>query len=541
MSGQRSRTVAIRVDASPGIGLGHVMRCLTLANALTEQGFESVFFARVMIEDMKRKLGEAGHRLVMLPEGGPQPGPTPYGSWLGTTEEHDAEVLGGHMKALQPQIIVVDHYALGIAWERAMRSSTDQSPLILAFDDLSRPHDCDIALDATLGRSPDDYADLVPDHCRVLTGPRHALLRPDFAAERPASLRRRDEAFAAGTSVQALLIFMGGADSEDCTGWTLRGLCELPLSPDVELHVVTGPAYPHQDSLMRYAEQSGRSITLHRNVSEMAALMSGMDLVLGAAGSSSWERCCLGVPAINLVLADNQKEAAQALSRTGACVDGGVYEPRNDPRGWAEAKVAPLLKPAATHPVSLAAREVTDGNGAARVVTTIKTEWSNGASLHLRSTRLDDAELLFKWQQDPRTRRFSPVRQAPTWEEHQLWIRQKLEDPDSSFYIAFKGDRDCGAVRLDRTEAPSPPLGQQRSWREVSISIAPELHGQGLATSTLKRLQEIHNDEVLVARIFEDNTASIRLFSSAGFRPYAPQYFVWDPSLHKNGEQMNDR
>lgn len=369
MSGhQRCRAVAIRVDASPVIGLGHVMRCLTLANALTDQGFECVFVARFMIEDVKKKLAEAGHPLVMLPEDGPPPGPTPYGTWLGTTEEHDAEALGGHMKTLQPQIIVVDHYALGIAWERALRSSTDQPPLILAFDDLSRSHDCDIVLDATLGKSANDYAHLVPAQCRVLTGPSHALLRPDFAAERRASLQRRDDAFAAGAGIQTILIFMGGADSADCTGWVLRGLCELQLPPEVDLHVVTGPAYPHQDALRQFAKQCGRSVTLHHNVSDMAALLSRMDLVIGAAGSSSWERCCLGVPAINLILAENQKEAAQALSLSGASVDGGAYEPRNDPHRWAETKVGPLLKPAATHPISLAAREVTDGNGAARVV-----------------------------------------------------------------------------------------------------------------------------------------------------------------------------
>jgi UDP-2,4-diacetamido-2,4,6-trideoxy-beta-L-altropyranose hydrolase len=369
MSGhQRCRAVAIRVDASPVIGLGHVMRCLTLANALTDQGFECVFVARFMIEDVKKKLAEAGHPLVMLPEDGPPPGPTPYGTWLGTTEEHDAEALGGHMKTLQPQIIVVDHYALGIAWERALRSSTDQPPLILALDDLSRSHDCDIVLDATLGKSANDYAHLVPAQCRVLTGPSHALLRPDFAAERRASLQRRDDAFAAGAGIQTILIFMGGADSADCTGWVLRGLCELQLPPEVELHVVTGPAYPHQDALRQFAGQCGRSVTLHHNVSDMAALLSRMDLVIGAAGSSSWERCCLGVPAINLILAENQKEAAQALSLSGASVDGGAYEPQNDPHRWAETKVGPLLKPAATHPISLAAREVTDGNGAARVV-----------------------------------------------------------------------------------------------------------------------------------------------------------------------------
>src|SRR4029079_4764741 len=53
-------------------------------------------------------------------------------------------------------------------------------------------------------------------------------------------------------------------------------------------------------------------------VDEMAALMAESDLAIGAAGVTSWERCCLGLPALVLVLADNQRKSAEALHEAGA-------------------------------------------------------------------------------------------------------------------------------------------------------------------------------------------------------------------------------
>jgi spore coat polysaccharide biosynthesis predicted glycosyltransferase SpsG len=55
-------------------------------------------------------------------------------------------------------------------------------------------------------------------------------------------------------------------------------------------------------------------------VNAMGQLMSDSDLCIGAAGATSWERCCLGLPTIICVLAANQREIAASLESVGAAL-----------------------------------------------------------------------------------------------------------------------------------------------------------------------------------------------------------------------------
>lgn len=527
--------VVFRVDGSAQIGTGHVMRCLTLADALLTRGIQSLFLCRNLENGLAEWIERAGHRLTLLLADGPPASPQQfYGEWLGTTQEYDAQTVLSVLSRrdeLAPLAIVVDHYGLDRTWE-AIMSSRLQAP-ILAIDDLNRRHHCDFLLDTTFGKQPTDYEGLVPAECHLMIGAEFALLRPDFARMRPTVLERRDEAFAAENPVRNLLVSMGGADPHDATGFILDALEHLAAEFDLQLHALTGPAYSHHDELEERISRSCGRIIAHRNVRDVAELLGRMDLCIGAAGTSSWERCCLGLPTVNIVLADNQKAVAAKLALTGAVADGGDFT-----RGWrAQDLGSPsqlsdnallLLKDLdGRRRMSEAARRVTDGFGSQRVIKAILSAIVKRHAIHLRPVVWEDASTIYDWQSYPETRRYAVNPAIPSWNEHETWMRRKLTDENCSFYIPSAGQIPCGMVRLDQTTAPPPPNAHGRRIREVSILTSPEFYGCGVALRALQELQILHSDDLIVARVLPGNAASHALFKKANFEPYGAEFYAW--------------
>lgn len=308
--------IAFRTDASLQIGTGHVMRCLTLADALRERGAQSTFICRPHaghLLDLIQRRGHTAKALAPADDAFTAPADPTHAKWLGTDWASDAAQT---QQALGEQVVdwlVVDHYALDRRWEQTMRPHTRR---IMAIDDLAdRPHDCDLLLDQNLGRQAKDYGGLLSRHTQTLIGPPYALLRPEFAQWREHSLHRR-----AQPQLKNLLITMGGVDQTNATGQVLDALTHCELPADLRITVVMGPTAPWLSQIQAQATAMPRPTQVLAGVSNMAQLMAESDLCIGAAGSTSWERCCLGLPAIQLVLADNQKEAALALTEMSAAL-----------------------------------------------------------------------------------------------------------------------------------------------------------------------------------------------------------------------------
>ena len=204
-----------RADASLAIGTGHVMRCLTLAGALREQGVDCAFVCREHPGHLRDAVERLGFPVTMLSPAEGAAGPSPYAHWLGASQAQDARDTLQAMAGRQPDWVVVDHYALDAQWESQVRAGCGR---LLAIDDLAdRPHDCDLLLDQNLGRSAQAYAQLCPADCRILAGPAYALLRPEFAAWRARSLERRRR-----PAVRRILVTMGGVDKDNASAVALQ-------------------------------------------------------------------------------------------------------------------------------------------------------------------------------------------------------------------------------------------------------------------------------------------------------------------------------
>ncbi len=316
MMGLAGASVVFRVDASLQIGTGHVMRCLTLAAALRERGASCHFICRAHDGHLIDVIGRQKHAVTALPLAAAAVAGSSrhHRDWLGCDVPIDAALTIAALVGRRADWLVVDHYALDAAWESALRPHADR---LLVIDDLAdRPHDCDLLLDQNLGRSEAHYAGRVPAACDVLAGPRYALLRPEFAALREASLQRR-----ARRAMRHVLLSMGGVDAGDATCTVLRALGNLQgfaLPADVRLTVVMGPSAPWLARVREQAAGMPWPTEVLVGISDMARRMADSDLAIAAAGSTVWELCCLGLPSVIVVLADNQREAARNLKEAGA-------------------------------------------------------------------------------------------------------------------------------------------------------------------------------------------------------------------------------
>lgn len=355
--------IAFRTDASVEIGTGHVMRCLTLADALRQEGAECLFLCRPHDGHLIELIAARGHRPIALPLHeasmiAPDPAAPPHARWLGTDWATDAEDCRQALGDRRVDWLVVDHYALDRRWEQAMRPYCRR---LLAIDDLAdRPHDCDLLLDQNLGRRAEDYRDLLPPGTQTLIGPHYALLRPEFAALRAESLTRRER-----PQFRHLLITMGGVDKDNATGAILEMLEECNLPPDLLITVVLGPHAPFLAQVQMQAATMKRPTCVLVGVSDMARLMTEADLAIGAAGSTSWERCCLGLPTIQLVLAENQRAVATGLHEAEAAMAV------SSAFGAADLLQKTLSSNAMSEflrTLSSAAARIVDGEGAARVL-----------------------------------------------------------------------------------------------------------------------------------------------------------------------------
>ncbi|MDW9496569.1 UDP-2,4-diacetamido-2,4,6-trideoxy-beta-L-altropyranose hydrolase [Sinorhizobium meliloti] len=311
----RRYSVLFRTDASIQIGTGHVMRCLTLANMLAEAGFLCRFVCRAHPGNLTDLIRQRGFAVTELPREVGDRAETAYVGhthWLGADWQTDACETASAIGDARPDLLIVDHYAIDSRWERSMRPFCSR---LIVLDDLAdREHDCDLLLDQNLGRTASDYLLLVPANCEMLIGASFALLRPEFALKRPYSLARRRSA----SLPRRLLVTLGGIDKDNVTRQVLDALERCTLPPDMEITIVMGQHAPWAKSVREKAAQLPWNAGVVFNVDDMAGLMSGADLAIGAAGSTSWERCALGLPTVLMVLAENQRSVARILDMQGA-------------------------------------------------------------------------------------------------------------------------------------------------------------------------------------------------------------------------------
>jgi UDP-2,4-diacetamido-2,4,6-trideoxy-beta-L-altropyranose hydrolase len=287
------------------MGAGHLSRCLALADGFREAGHESIFICREFRDSAIRWLTDRGHPYKLLPGTSAS-----AEDWLGCSEEEDsAETLQALRTLGEIDWVVVDHYSLGKSWESRVAASVSG---ILAIDDLAnRAHDVSWIVDQNFyPNGGTRYDSLLPERSRKLLGPKYALLRKEFS-------ELHKEEHGRGGPVKNIGVFMGGGDPSGCTKKIVSSLLGSEFS-GIKKHVVVGPSNPLRGELGIFSADLPDDFIFYDHVPNMAKFLASVDLMVGAGGVSSWERCCLGVPALVLLVAGNQADLTFNLASYGA-------------------------------------------------------------------------------------------------------------------------------------------------------------------------------------------------------------------------------
>ena len=488
--------VAFRVDATSRIGTGHFMRCLTLAEALRQRSAQIRFVSRGLPAYLSEMLESRGFEFARLNRAaGEAAGDLPHSSWLGTSQDRDVQDSTAALAGRKWDWLVVDHYALDARWERAMRGVARR---ILTIDDLAdRQHDCEVLLDQSYYRDMHTrYQGKVPEQCRLLLGPRYALLRGEFRKLR-AQVEPRSGA------VRRILVFFGGFDAGNCTGLAIRALAGLDISGRA-VDVIIGAQHPHREEIEQACATQG--YICHVQTPHMAELMAAADFAIGAGGSATLERCCVGLPALSLCTAENQRRQI-----TDAAELGLLFAPSG------EGDLVEMLRRHARclmengHLLQLISKTgmaFVDGMGAIRVSSVIGLE-----KIEIRRAQENDSKDLFQWRNHPVIRAVSRDSRSIDWDAHCMWLSAVLLDEDRELLIGYAGEQPVGVVRFDKTEGIA----------EVSIYLVPEagMNGQGrnLLLSAEQWLVRHRSDmRKIRAEVLGANVASQKLFLDAGYR-----------------------
>ncbi len=342
--------VLFRADAAVDIGTGHVVRCLTLANRLTQEGIAVTFACRSLPGDMNHWIAEQGFALITWEADDPTVLPPPVTHYL---QQHS------------PDWLVVDHYRLDAQWERSVR---DWVGRILVIDDLAdRHHHCDLLLDQNYFLHPEvRYQGLLPPTAQCLLGPAYALLRPEFETVRLdllASKKRQRPA------LKRIQVCFGGSDPTGETLNALEALSSLRL-PDCEVDVIVGASNPAKTSIQSLCAQK-TGWHFHCQTPHMARLMAEADLAIGAGGTTTWERLCLGLPAIVIAVADNQRQICQEVADAGAQLYLGTTGTVSAEQ-IAQSVLSFAHNPALLKPYTDSGLQLVDGRGVNRLLSALQ-------------------------------------------------------------------------------------------------------------------------------------------------------------------------
>ncbi|MHC4400241.1 MAG: UDP-2,4-diacetamido-2,4,6-trideoxy-beta-L-altropyranose hydrolase [Planctomycetota bacterium] len=490
-----ARTLLIRADAGEGIGIGHVMRTLALAQAWQAGGGGATVLSHCRAKAVRERVRAAGIPLESLT--GRHPDPADLPATLAFLER----LASSDGQAPAPWV-ALDGYHFDEAYQQAIRQSGCR---LLVIDDkprLPRYH-ADLLVDQNLGAEGLDY--LCEETALLLFGPRYALLRPEF--RRHDALRPEPPAAA-----RKVLVTLGGEDPANVTRLVLRALARLDW-PELEARVVVGPANPHLETLRVKAADLSGSVEILTNVSEMPELMAWADVAVSAAGSTCYELAAMQLPVAVIVLADNQEIVAQRLSEAGAVVNLGRAG-RLRAEGIAERLETLFKNRSLRMRLSESGRRLVDRRGAERVVAVMHAldDGIPQDGLVLRPVAASDARAVWRLANAASVRHNSLSSEPILWDEHAAWFREKLDAADTSTWVLGLFGLLVGQIRYDRVDAETA---------EISFSVVAPFRGRGLGSRLLCQTSRLAGDQLAVGRlramVRHGNAASARIFSKAGF------------------------
>jgi len=498
--------VVFRVDASLQMGTGHVMRCLTLAQVLKENGANVEFICRRhkgSLIDKIRSNGFIVYELGLFEETEVDTG-LAHSHWLGVTQQQDADDCIDIFKAKKVDWLIVDHYALDEQWQERLKPYYEK---LMVIDDLAdRKHQCDILLDQTFGRQQEDYSALTSKDCQLLLGSQYALLRPEFATWRPYSLERRSK-----PEFRRLLVNMGGVDVDNVTENILDELKLCNLPNDIDITVVMGGSAPHLESVKSKAITLPYKTEVKVDVGNMAEVMANSDIAIGAAGATTWERCCLGLPTIQFVIAKNQLFSAETLAQ------------HNIVKLAKEIKETAYLLESSSEwmkSVGSIALEICDGMGSYKVfnkMTDYKIILERFGEVDLCNyvnLNENDKMLALNMRNHPQVKKWMYSQDNISKKDHFEFVKNLEDDMDRCYFLVKQKANIIGSVNFANIRSNKPAIfGFYANPFEQILGA-----GRILELASLHFIFRELNLNKLTLEVFSDNKQVVNLHKKFGFK-----------------------
>ena len=489
--------VAFRVDASGEVGFGHLSRCINLAEVLRSRGNEVSFVCRDDEAQSFRALEDRLFATVLLPM---------LSAGEVVNQQEDAQQTIQALLGERPEWLIIDTYTLDKVWERLMRPHVAK---IAVIEDLSsREHDCDLLIDQNYSeRSATSFAKFVPKTCELLLGPRFALIGDQFRKLRELKSKPAPE-------LKRIFIFCGGSDPQNLTQKAIDEISGSELS-NIAVDVVVGAQNKTFDR--EAALKLNANIEIHEASGEFARIMSIADLAIGAGGTTSWERLCLGVPSIVVSIAENQNSACEKLGRDGLINYLGAQSSLKS-GALRDAVVNAKTNYASLFDQVERGQILVDGRGCERVAEVMCP--SDESELTIRIAKPDDCVDFFNWANDPVVREQSLSTSTIQWLDHKKWFSEKISSNTCEMYVMVTSGLPVGQVRFEKSgdlaeiSYSLDEIVRNRRWASLMLRISIKLFGQR-STSTLK------------ARVKSSNTPSASVFKQLGFF----KVFSEDPTM----------
>lgn len=462
MDFQKNHIAIFRFEASSDIGAGHAIRSIALADTFKSRGW------KIFIVTSKESL----HFLPLLK----------------TYERISPEDF--YQDPRKCHCLIIDNYKADKSYETHFRPFASK---IVVIDDLAnRPHDCDILIDQSFQRQTVAYAALVPKHCLILTGCKYALIRSHFTQMRQHSLNRRHRK---NKPISRILISLGGSPTLDTLYQVLHVIKMSRFNKVVDL--VLGFSSKHLLTIKKLAHDLPYELNLHIDPN-LPALMAEADLAISAPGSSTWERCCLGLPFISILTADNQKNILEQLLATK--------------RTMLLSDLPQVLEMTTTLPSN---DRLVDGFGTNRVYLALVT---TPATICMRDVTEQDMKTIFNWQILPAIRQFANHSTPPTWEEHCTWFYKRLTHSENPYWIIEYQNKPCGVVSLEFDSHDSHYL--------LSWYLDPTYQNMGLGTAALEQTTQLVWPTPIKAQVKPINVASQKALQKANYKKISAEFYV---------------
>jgi len=331
----------IRADGGSSLGLGHIMRCLSVADELKDRGGEVCF---VLADESAVPVLEARkQRYIVL-----------HSDFSRMEEELDR--LLPLLLGEGPGPVLVDSYYVT---ERYISCLREHVPVAYMDDMCTLRYPVDMLINYNIFAAADLYSPAVSrEGCRMLLGPLYAPLRREFTGKN----------YVVRDRVKSVLLTTGGSDPYNLAGRFLEKLLRMPECAELDYYVVSGMYNDKLPGLKKLETEHG-NVHVRVNEAHMGELMQKCDVAVTAGGSTMYEMSAIGVPVICFSFVDNQERIVRGYLEKGLVCFAGNYLTQGEEmlEGGAEALKALSADRTARMRYSAAQRRLTDGQGAGRI------------------------------------------------------------------------------------------------------------------------------------------------------------------------------